>query len=262
MITIGFAFNFLSAQAPTPQLNELLTSTYENVERNVSMKELKDYHELEELTVAPKLQSNEMDVTKHLLLQTQQKTSARSYIEVKILFDVTAQGSMSNIVFLNELPPKLKEDAIKLLKGLPSWSPGKIGNKSVTTKNCKLNFFMDLTAFEDVYLFNASDQKSIEKNPDVPAQFVGGAGKMIEFIDKNLVYPMESFENNVAGIVKVALTLDTQGKISDVKILKGLDEACNAEAVRLFFSMPNWVPALKDNVRVPSEAIQYLLFKL
>lgn len=79
-------------------------------------------------------------------------------------------------------------------------------------------------------------------------RFVGGETEMYKFMINNLVYPKEAVENGVQGRVIVRFVIDKEGKVKDVKVLRGIDPACDNEAKRVVSIMPDWTPG-KQNGR-------------
>ena len=43
--------------------------------------------------------------------------------------------------------------------------------------------------------------------------------------------------------MKIAFTLDENGKVVKTRVVKSVGSGCDDEASRLFLSMPNWIPA-------------------
>lgn len=85
----------------------------------------------------------------------------------------------------------------------------------------------------------------VYSNPDERAQFVGGFSEMRKYISMNLNYP--PVDGCFLGYSKAFLRFIVlkDGSISDVKIMRGVEDCreCDAEAIRVVKSMPNWVPA-------------------
>jgi TonB family protein len=78
----------------------------------------------------------------------------------------------------------------------------------------------------------------VEKMPE----FKGGQKKMFEFLGKTIKYPAEAKGKNISGKVYVNFIIGTNGKIQNVKTLRGIHPSLNREAIRIIESMPNWIP--------------------
>jgi periplasmic protein TonB len=67
------------------------------------------------------------------------------------------------------------------------------------------------------------------------AQFTGG--DLNKYLKKNMVYPPSAKAAEIQGSVVVSYEVSPEGKIVNVKVLKGLTSACDAEAIRVVKSL-------------------------
>ena len=72
----------------------------------------------------------------------------------------------------------------------------------------------------------------------------GGEGQdgFRKYIMKNLKYPEIAAENGISGRVFVRFVVEANGSVSNVNIVRGVDPALDAEAVRVVKSSPKWTP--------------------
>ena len=100
---------------------------------------------------------------------------------------------------------------------------------------------------------------------DIPPTFLGSADPKV-FLEKwvyaYLKYPQEAVSNGVQGRVLVDFVIDERGKMTDVKVLKGVDPLLDAEAVKVVSASPDWKPARLQGKKVRSEMSLYVEFKL
>ena len=99
----------------------------------------------------------------------------------------------------------------------------------------------------------------------IPFQFVeekpkfngGDANEFTKWVNKNLVYPEIAKENGVSGRVTLQFTVNPDGSVSNVKVVRGVDESLDKEAVRVVSMSPKWTPgrqrdrAVKVNYTFP-----------
>ena len=79
----------------------------------------------------------------------------------------------------------------------------------------------------------------VEKKPS----FMGGdANTFSAWVNQHLEYPEVARENGVSGRVMLQLTVNPNGSVTDVKVLRGVDPALDKEAVRVISSSPKWEP--------------------
>lgn len=79
----------------------------------------------------------------------------------------------------------------------------------------------------------------VEKKPT----FQGGdANEFSKWVNSKLVYPEIAKENGVQGRVVLQFTVNPDGSVSGVKVLRGVDASLDKEAVRVVSSSPKWEP--------------------
>ncbi len=76
----------------------------------------------------------------------------------------------------------------------------------------------------------------VEEMPSFP----GGEGELFKYLGKNIKYPQMATDAGISGVVYVTFVVDKEGKIRDVKVLRGIGGGCDEEAVRVVKSMPTW----------------------
>ncbi len=99
---------------------------------------------------------------------------------------------------------------------------------------------------------NISNVLIIEQMPMFPK----GEEALYEFITRNTVFPQAVIDKDVKGTVQLSFVVEIDGQLSDVQIMKGLNEECNQEAIRVIGLMPNWIPGRVNNQKIP---VQYNL---
>jgi len=63
--------------------------------------------------------------------------------------------------------------------------------------------------------------------------FKGGDKAMKDFISENMVLPPAVISGQIKGEVIIQYDISISGNVIDTRIISGLDDSCNAEAVRL-----------------------------
>lgn len=96
---------------------------------------------------------------------------------------------------------------------------------------------------------------------DVPV-YPGGDSALKEYISSNMKYPSTARENGIEGIVNVSFTVNPDGTIGSIKIVRMVDPDLEQEAIRLVKSMPKWTPANKDGQAVAMEVTVAVPFTL
>lgn len=98
---------------------------------------------------------------------------------------------------------------------------------------------------EPVVLQQDKAYKVVEYMPEFP----GGMNSLLDYIAKNIKYPEEAQQKGIKGRVILQFIVNTDGSLSDFKIIRGVDPQLDAEALRVVKSMPKWTPG-KDKGKV------------
>ena len=77
-----------------------------------------------------------------------------------------------------------------------------------------------------------------------------------------LKYPDAAVRDGIQGRVLVDFVIDESGKVTDVKVLKGVDPLLDDEAVRVIAASPAWKPGLVRGKKVKAEISLYVEFRL
>ncbi len=83
--------------------------------------------------------------------------------------------------------------------------------------------------------------------------FNGGGDPAVEFrkyIAKELEYPTVASDNGISGRVVVQFAVDKHGNVVDANVVRGVDPALDAEAVRVVLSSPKWKPGKQSGKKV------------
>lgn len=79
----------------------------------------------------------------------------------------------------------------------------------------------------------------IVQEPPTPK---GGKAQMEAYIEKNLQYPAQAKAKNIKGKVILRFVVEQDGQLSNIKVVKGLGNGCNEEAIRLLKASSPWNP--------------------
>ena len=99
----------------------------------------------------------------------------------------------------------------------------------------------------------------VEEKP----KFQGGdANDFSKWVNQRLVYPEVAKENGVQGRVMLQFTVKTDGSVSDVKVLRGVDPSLDKEAVRVVSMSPKWTPGKQRDRKVKVTYTFPVIFQL
>ena len=106
------------------------------------------------------------------------------------------------------------------------------------------------------------DKNGVYQIVEEMPQFPGGETKLMEYIAKNLTYPQEARDKGIDGRVFVAMVIEKDGSVSNVKVLRGIGGGCDEEAVRVISALPKWKPGKMKGEPVPVSYQIPINFKL
>jgi TonB family protein len=82
-------------------------------------------------------------------------------------------------------------------------------------------------------------------------QFKGGDSEMMQFLGSNIKYPDAAKSNGVEGLVVASFVVETNGSVSDVKIIKSLGHGTDEETMRVVKLMSGqWTPGTQKGQTV------------
>jgi TonB family protein len=130
-------------------------------------------------------------------------------------------------------------------------------NNEKAQKEAQLKAKQEKESSEPVY---GSDSKLV---PDHQPEFPGGFEALSKFILENLKYPEAAQKAKTQGNVVINFIVNTDGSIVDAKVMRGIGNGCDEEALRVVKLMPKWKPGyMNDGKLVRVGFVLPLNFKL
>ena len=112
---------------------------------------------------------------------------------------------------------------------------------------------------EEVVEEEAIPFQLVEEKPS----FQGGdANQFSKWVNSRLVYPDIAKENGVQGRVTLQFTVEKDGSVTKVRVLRGVDPSLDKEAVRVVSMSPKWKPGKQRDRAVPVTYTFPVIFQL
>ncbi len=111
-------------------------------------------------------------------------------------------------------------------------------------------------AYDDVVSLNDCDVKPIFYNSQNPNQFLE------KWVYQYLKYPQSAIDEGVQGRVLVDFIIDTDGKVTDVTVVRSVDQRLDDEAVRIISASPKWKPGRVNGEKVRTSMTIPVEFRL
>ena len=183
---------------------------------------------------------------------------------VTVQFVVEKDGSISNVSTLRGVEPDLDKEAVRVISEMPKWKPAMQRGETVRVRyTVPVMFRLDNKAEEVVVVSKTQENKSdayevVEQMPEFP----GGFAEMMKYLANNIKYPSEAHKNGTQGRVTVQAIIDTEGRVTNTRVIKGADPYLDAEAIRVVSSMPKWSPGMQDGKPVNVKFTIPVMFRL
>lgn len=104
----------------------------------------------------------------------------------------------------------------------------------------------------DLPKLDDEDAPVFEDYTVIAPSFVGGQDEFYEYLRKNLEYPSRAKALGLSGKVYLSFVINENGRVSDVKVLKGLSEEMDNAAIKVLENSPRWNPGSKGGI--PTQA--------
>jgi TonB family protein len=117
---------------------------------------------------------------------------------------------------------------------------------------------------EDGNRILASDSGFYIDDTELFVNFPGGEEALRKFIKKNLYYPDSAVKAGIDGKVIISFNVSENGKLTDIRIIKGISSDINQEVIKLVRDMPDWVwdRRIEPNERKQVKKCLQIIFKL
>lgn len=93
-------------------------------------------------------------------------------------------------------------------------------------------------------------------------EFPGGETERNKFLAENIVYPNATARKGYQGTVYISFVIESDGKVADIKLLRGPGGGLNEEALRVIGLMPKWKPGTRKGKPVRVLFNMPIYFKL
>jgi TonB family protein len=198
---------------------------------------------------------------------------------VIVAFVVNTDGTVSDFEILRSIGGGCDEEAIRIVKGSPKWTPGMREGKAVRTRmRLPLTFKLGEPVpsgnssnpeFRPVALLPPTEwQEPSQENTaffddqDTPPTPIGGLPAWQRHLSENLTYPTSARMKGIQGTVMVSFVVNTDGTVTEVKLVRGIGGGCDEEALRVFKISPRWSPGMIKGKVVRTRMTLPLSFRL
>lgn len=166
--------------------------------------------------------------------------------KIKVLEADTVVAEEEEIVITQETPPPPPE-----MPQIPVLSDNiDIVDDELQVEDNIMNLEDDASIGVDIIDYVDKVEEEVIEEEAIPFQLVedkpkfmgGDANAFSKWVNERLQYPEIAKENGIQGRVLLQFVVGADGKVSNVKVVRGVDPALDKEAVRVVQSSPKWTP--------------------
>ena len=185
----------------------------------------------------------------------QDKASGRVFVS----FVVNKDGGVEQAKIVNGGHPALKREALRVVSEMPRWEvPGRqLGQPVSVAFTVPITFNMRMATPADMQDMQDKRRAAVQKQLadaqtelTVPGLAVGDTGPVFSadplgaanYISRQLQYPLDARRAKKEGVVLVDFVVSVDGKVTDVRVAKGVFPSLDNEALRVVGGMPLWQP--------------------
>lgn len=152
---------------------------------------------------------------------------------VVVRFVIDPMGNVGEVEVVRSVHELLDEEAVRVVKTLPKFTPGRMYGKAVS----------EWYTLPVTFTLKYKDEPAKPRDVEVKAKFPGGEEALVQFLKDHIKYPPKAAKRKIQGRVKVEFLVDKTGKVCDVKVVESLDKDFDKEAVRVCKLLPDFIPA-------------------
>lgn len=90
----------------------------------------------------------------------------------------------------------------------------------------------------------------------------GDANQFAKWVNSRLEYPRTAEKSGIQGRVTLQFTIETDGSVTNVKVLRGVEPSLDKEAIRVVSMSPKWSPGKQGGSAVPVTYTFPVIFQL
>ena len=220
------------------------------------------------------------------MMLTNKKSTRMSWLKLLALLPIVGITLALNAETVNDYvyDNSQQQPQTKVVKKGNANAQVKVGSKTVEVKKAEpaktteKKTVEKKTAEKKAVEKKAPEKKPVETQPVVAKEtsdpsrvfdvveempkFPGGDEGMMQFLNSEVKYPKEALEKGTQGRVVVTFIVNTDGSVSDPKVVKSVNPALDAEAIRVVNAMPKWTPGKQNGHTVRVKFTIPIVFRL
>ena len=183
--------------------------------------------------------------------QTQEQINGDAILQ----FVVQSDGSIGEVKVVRSLHPDYDKEAIRMIKSLPKFTPGRQNGQAVAVWYTLPVRFKN-TGYSDnsnsygynIPILGSPRDSTIYRSVELMPQFPGGEAALMKYIKSHLQTPQT--QEQINGNVILQFVVHSDGSIGEVKVVRSLHPDYDKEAIRVIKSLPKFTPGRQNGQAV------------
>ncbi|MDB5267482.1 MAG: outer rane transport energization protein TonB [Hymenobacter sp.] len=182
---------------------------------------------------------------------------------VFVSFVVNRTGRVEQVKMAKPGHPALNTEALRVVSEMPRWEvPGQKAGQPVSVSfTVPITFNMRTATPADIQAMQGKRRAAVQKQLDdaqaqlasptaagheAAAVFLADPLGATHYIARQVQYPLDASRAQQQGTVLVDFVVGSDGKVTDVRVAKGVFPSLDSEALRVVSGMPAWQPATRE----------------
>ncbi|WP_286966802.1 energy transducer TonB [Flavobacterium sp. UBA4854] len=179
---------------------------------------------------------------------------------ISVEFIVQTNGLVTDVKVLNPIGTLNENEALRVMALSPKWVPATLHGKAVP---CHIKYWMAGNPYadnEDIGILTVEEApQRVEKAKtltdkddnrvynisgiEIKPRFPGDIAKLERFFNSNFQVPEE---DNLKGKITTSFTIEKDGSLSDIKVMRDIGYGTGGEAIRVLRKSPKWIPGKQN----------------
>lgn len=234
--------------------------------------EVRKIYLLTEVDEKPEFECNGMDLTSYIINNQNYPHDSILKVcsgEIRITCIINTHGQVEMVQLLSGIGELCDNRAIKMVKDMPTWRTGRLKRENVNVMlnlpiifephdSIKAKYFVADLLKHNTSRYQTDTDTSFSRNDTTKnaqdniftvvegmPEFYGGDEARLNYLATNMHYPAEARENGIQGTVYITFVIETDGSITNIRLLNWIGGGLAEEALRVVKEMPKWKPAVQ-----------------
>ena len=184
-----------------------------------------------------------------------------------------AKAELMEEIMITEPEDNTPEPEVETqVEELLAWSDEiDVVDDDIIVENIVMDDFDAEITYTGTYDFVEVEEEEVEEeaipyqlmdDKDKPSFNGGDANEFSKWVNQRLVYPEVAKENGIQGRVILQFTVEKDGTLDKIKVLRSVDPALDKEAMRVVAQSPKWKPGRQRDRTVPVTYTFPVIFQL